>query len=158
MIFLQGNQSKDKRSSADHSRVTIFEDVAAKNWYEQALVSETRIKAFFGATLTAQRKLIDDATRLEAEIEVRDTAATPAVPPAAPLTPLVAVIRQETLPLPLQNAEQHSNELCHTDQREREIANEPVCDMEELENLMEIECLNNIRQTHAENANLTSDM
>ena len=62
----------------------------AKDWYEQALVSETRIKAFFGATLTAQRKLINDATRVEAEIEVHCPATPPTVPPAAPQTPLVA--------------------------------------------------------------------
>ena len=142
--------------SADRARITIFDDVVAKDWYEQALVSETGIKAFFGATLTAQRKLIDDATRVEAEIEVHCPAAPPTVPPVAPQTPLVAMIRQETLPQ--LNVEQRSTELCHSDQRERKILNESNCDIDELEILMEMECLNNIRQTHAENANLSNDM
>ena len=69
---------------------------------------------------------------------------------------LLAMIRQETLPQ--LNAEQRSTELCHSDQREREILNESNCDIDELEILMEMECLNNIRQTHAENANLSNDM
>ena len=115
-----------------------------------------RIKAFFGVRLTAQRKLINDATRLEAEIEARDPTTPPAIPPAAPQTPLVAMIHQEILPQ--LNAEQRSNELCHTGQNERKISNEFNCDINELENLMEIECLNNIRQTHAENANPSADM
>ena len=90
--FLRGNRNKDKRSGADRARITIFDDVAAKDWHEQALAFETRINAFFGATLTAQRKLINDATRVEAEIEVHCPATPPTVLPAATQTLLVAMI------------------------------------------------------------------
>ena len=64
-IFTRGNASKCRRYSADRAQALLFEEVAHKDWYEQAFVTEIRIKAFFAMSSANQQRLIDAATQRE---------------------------------------------------------------------------------------------
>ena len=57
-IFVRGNTEKSNRTSADRVQLFIREEIARQNWYEQSIVSETRITSFFSMTLTSQHNLI----------------------------------------------------------------------------------------------------
>ena len=61
-LFMRGNADKARRVSADRARLQIIKEVAYNNWYEQTLVTEERVKAFFGMNLVKQRKLINEAS------------------------------------------------------------------------------------------------
>ena len=60
-LFVKGNNDKAIRVSADRAQIAIVEGPAHSDWYEQALVTEARIKAFFSANIAGQKKLIDEA-------------------------------------------------------------------------------------------------
>ena len=59
--FVRGNNDKARRVTADRARKFLIDETSHDDWYEQALVTETRIKAFFGATIATQHKLINSA-------------------------------------------------------------------------------------------------
>jgi hypothetical protein len=72
-IFTRCNASKCRRYSADRAQALLFEEVAHKDWYEQAFVTESRIKVFFAMSSANQQRLIDAATQQE---EATTTVAT----------------------------------------------------------------------------------
>ena len=43
----RGESNKAKRISADRAQVLLYEVIAKIDWYEQALATEVKIKAFF---------------------------------------------------------------------------------------------------------------
>jgi hypothetical protein len=61
-IFDQGNVEKARRTSADRAHVLIIEGVACADWYQQAILTESRMKAFFfGMKKSEHLKMIQDA-------------------------------------------------------------------------------------------------
>ena len=61
-LFMRGNADNASRVSADRACIKIIKEVAYNNWYEQTIVTEERVKAFFGMNLVKQRKLINEAS------------------------------------------------------------------------------------------------
>ena len=61
-LFTRGNKFKNRRYTADRAQSLLFEEVASRDWFEQTLVTESRIKAFFGMSVANQLKLIRNAT------------------------------------------------------------------------------------------------
>jgi hypothetical protein len=61
-LFKRGNEFKNRRYTADRAQSLLFDEVAQKDWYEQTILTESRIKAFFGMTVSNQQKLIRNAT------------------------------------------------------------------------------------------------
>ena len=64
-LFIRGNTNKARRVAADRARLIVPEDTALDDWYEQALVTDTRVKAFFSAKVSGQVKLINEARERE---------------------------------------------------------------------------------------------
>ena len=62
-LFVRGNTDKARRVTADRARLIILEDTALNDWYEQALVTDTRVKAFFSAKASGQLNLINEARK-----------------------------------------------------------------------------------------------
>ena len=62
-LFQRGNDDKSRRVTADRAMILVREEVACKDWLEQAMVTEAKIKAFFGLKSNAQKKLINKASR-----------------------------------------------------------------------------------------------
>ena len=60
-LFVRGNTDKVRRVTADRARLVILEGTALNDWYEQALVTDTSVKAFFSAKASGQLNLINDA-------------------------------------------------------------------------------------------------
>jgi hypothetical protein len=73
-LFQKGNRQKLSRISADRARAVIVEGLAEFEWYERAVVTEAKIKAYFGTTLTSRKKLLADAEATE-RIAAADAAA-----------------------------------------------------------------------------------
>ena len=61
--FVRRNADKSKRMKANRAQVCVHEEVANADWYERALVTESRIKAFFRMTHRKQEDLIGKATK-----------------------------------------------------------------------------------------------
>ena len=57
-LFERGNKDKSRRVSADRARIILIEEILAKDWFEQCLITESRIKVFFATTPASQHKLI----------------------------------------------------------------------------------------------------
>ena len=64
-LFQKGNQNKSSRISADRARIFIIEGLEKCNWYERVIVTEAKIKAYFGTTLTSRKKLMAEAEAME---------------------------------------------------------------------------------------------
>ena len=72
----QSNTEKTRRVTVDRVRINLIADVIYIDWYEQALCTETRIKAFFSAKDVWQVKQIDkDLQRLASGGNVTQTIA-----------------------------------------------------------------------------------
>ena len=65
-LFTRGNSCKSRRYTAERAQRLLYEEVAHRDWYEQALVTESRIKAFFSMSSTNQQRLIESAATREA--------------------------------------------------------------------------------------------
>ena len=78
-LFVRGNVDKSKRISADRARILIVDELIGNDWYEQAILTEARIKAFFGMTKAKQLKLIsaqrDGVPNADVQINVARNAA-----------------------------------------------------------------------------------
>ena len=61
-LFERGNDNKTLRTTGDRAWVLVKEEVASQYWFEQAIVTETRIKAFFSMTVHLNRHFIDTLT------------------------------------------------------------------------------------------------
>ena len=48
----------------------LIEEVIKNDWYQQAIATEVKIKAFFGMTAANQRKLIQTATAIEDQLNL----------------------------------------------------------------------------------------
>ena len=72
-LFTRGNACKSRRYTAERAQRLLYEEVAHRDWYEQALVTESRIKAFFSMSSTNQQRLIESAATREA---IMDTTAS----------------------------------------------------------------------------------
>ena len=57
-LFNRGNVDKSKRISADRARILIVDELIGSDWYEQSILTEARIKAFFSMIKAKQLKLI----------------------------------------------------------------------------------------------------
>ena len=57
-LFLRGNVDKSRRISANCVHILVMYDVAGRNWYEYTVLTETRIKVFFGVTREKHVKLL----------------------------------------------------------------------------------------------------
>lgn len=59
-LYDEGNKEKAHRISADRACRLIHETVAAEDWYEQVVVTESKIKAFFAMSPRNQQRAIDE--------------------------------------------------------------------------------------------------
>ena len=57
-LFERGNKDKAKKVSASRARALVVDDIASTDWYERSILTEAKIKAFFGLTATKQMALI----------------------------------------------------------------------------------------------------
>ena len=57
-LFERGNIDKSRRLSAERARVLVVEAVARRDWYEQSILTEAKIKGFFGTNKTQQLKIL----------------------------------------------------------------------------------------------------
>ena len=62
-LSVRGNIDKARRVIADRARLIILDDTAINNWYEQVLVTDTRVKAFFSTKASGQLNLINEAKK-----------------------------------------------------------------------------------------------
>ena len=72
-LFIQGNARKYYGISEDCDRALVREEVSSQYWYEQVVVTETRIKAFFTMPLTIQQNTIkkQEVSRLQRKEQQR---------------------------------------------------------------------------------------
>ena len=70
-LFVRGNDDKYRRVSADRVRAVIVEESASKEWYEQSILTEARIKAFFGMKKDKQLALITSLMNSVTNVEVQ---------------------------------------------------------------------------------------
>ena len=75
-LIVRGNDGKYCRLSADPARAVTVEETASKEWYAQSILTEARIKAFFGMKKDKQLALItslrNNVTNVEVQTELEN--------------------------------------------------------------------------------------
>ena len=74
-LFQKGNRNKSSRISADGARIVVVEGLAEYEWFERAIVTEAKIKAYFSTTLTSRKKLLAEAEKTERIAALSEAAA-----------------------------------------------------------------------------------
>ena len=104
-LFTRGNQQKNRRYTADRAQLLLYEEVASKDWFEQSLVTESRIKAFFGMSATNQLKLIREASAIAGEVSPSEAVIT-----ATTATLLTTVLEDAVEAVELEEEVERQNE------------------------------------------------
>ena len=135
-LLERGNANKARRKTVDRTQVLVMEEVASQDWFEQAIVTETRIKAFFSMAVHLELRFIQTLT--EEQYKEEESAAL-----------LLNVAKPAEATRKMAATESHS---------EIEYSNDTFIKLQRIQEAIEEKEVNYLSKKYVENADLTLDM